>query len=199
MSRGAELRRPEVTAATIRPVQVNHPTWADEARTEPLNHQPRPPAPAPPPPLPSPMPIAVIPIPVVPANAAASALHTASPLPVVTPLATALSPPGASLLTPVVKDTQPPLQQHFQQIQHRPLLTHMKAEGSSLPQSGTSPKQHPQALMQPYLAPVITPQHALLAHPTLAQPQGHIPQPARPNGAALDDTRGLEGKRRPGG
>ncbi|MCI4386367.1 hypothetical protein PGIGA_G00061440 [Pangasianodon gigas] len=203
LSRGAEPKRPEVAATSIQPAQVNHTTWADEARTEPYNHQPRPPAPAPAPPLPPPMPIAVIPIPVVPANPAASALHTASPIPVVTPLATALSPPGAPILSSVVKDTHsPPQQQHLQQLQqlqHRPLVTHVKAEGSTLPQSGTSPKQQPQALLQPYPAPVITPQHALLAQPTLAQPQSHVSQPARPNGAALEDTRGLEGKRRPGG
>lgn len=145
------------------------------------------------------MPITVIPIPVVPANPTASALHTASPIPVVTPLATALSPQGAPLLSPVVKDMHSPTQQHLHQLQHRPLITHMKAEGSNLPQSGTSPKQQPQALLQPYPAPVITTQHALLAQPTLAQPQSHVSQPVRPNGAALEDTRGLEGKRRPGG
>lgn len=145
------------------------------------------------------MPIAVIPIPVVPANPAASALHTASPIPVVTPLSTALSPPGAPLLSPVVKDAHSPQQQHLQQLQNRPLITHVKAEGSTLPQSGTSPKQQPQALLQSYTAPVITPQHALLAQPTLAQPQSHVSQSARPNGTALEDTRGLEGKRRPGG
>ncbi|XP_026794311.3 MAX network transcriptional repressor b isoform X2 [Pangasianodon hypophthalmus] len=200
LSRGAEPKRPEVAATSIQPAQVNHTTWADEARTEPYNHQPRPPAPAPAPPLPPPVPIAVIPIPVVPANPAASALHTASPIPVVTPLATALSPPCAPILSSVVKDTHsPPQQQHLQQLQHRPLVTHVKAEGSTLPQSGTSPKQQPQALLQPYPAPVITPQHALLAQPTLAQPQSHVSQPVRPNGAALEDTRGLEGKRRPGG
>lgn len=188
-----EPKRPEATATSIQPAQVNHKTWAGEARLEPHNHQPRPPVPAPP--LPPPMPIAVIPIPVVPANPAASVLHTASPIPVVTPLTTALSPPGASLLSPVVKDS-PPLQQH---LQHRPLVTHVKAEGSTLPQSGTSPKQQPQALLQPYPAPVITPQHALLAQPPLAQHHGHVSQPVRPSGATFDDTRCLEGKRRPGG
>ncbi|KAK3555772.1 hypothetical protein QTP86_028944 [Hemibagrus guttatus] len=201
---GAEPKRPEVAATSIQPAQINHTTWADETRTEPHNHQPRPPAPppvpAPAPPLHPPMPITVIPIPVVPASPAASALHTASPIPVVTSLATALSPPGAPLLSPIVKDTHSPSQQqHLQQLQHRPLVTHVKAEGSNLPQSGTSPKQQPQALLQPYPAPVITPQHALLAQSTLAQPQSHVSQPARPNGAALEDTRGLEGKRRPGG
>lgn len=196
-----EPKRPEAAAPPIQPAQVNHKIWADEARVEPRNHQPRPPAPAPP--LPPPLPITVIPIPVVPANPAASALHTASPIPVVTPLTTALSPPGASLLNPVVKDSySPPQQQHLQQLQqlqHRPLVTHVKAEGSTLPQSGTSPKQQPQALLQPYPAPVITPQHALLAQPPLTQPPGHVSQVVRPSSAALDDIRSLDGKRRPGG
>ncbi|KAI5096855.1 max-binding protein MNT isoform X1, partial [Silurus meridionalis] len=192
----AQPKRPEVPASPIQPVQVNHVSWNEDARREPRNHQPCPPAPVPP--LPPPMPITVIPIPVVPANPAASTLHTASTIPVVTPLATALSPPGAPLLNHVVKDTHSPLHpQHFQYLQHRPLVTHVKAEGSTLPQSGTSPKQHPQALLQPCPAPVITPQHAILAQPTLAQ--SHISHPARPNGAALEDNRGLDGKRRPGG
>ncbi|GAA6089364.1 MAX network transcriptional repressor b isoform X1 [Tachysurus ichikawai] len=212
LSRGAEPKRSGIVATSIQPAQVNHTIWADEARIEPHNHQPRPPAPPPvpvpvpaPAPVPAlhpPMPIAVIPIPVVSANSATSALHTASPIPVVTSLATALSPPGAPLLNHVVKDIHSPSQQqhqHFQHLQHRPLITHVKTEGSNLPQSGTSPKQQPQALLQPYPAPVITPQHALLAQPALTQPQNHVSQPARPNGATLEDTRGLEGKRRPGG
>ncbi|KAM9451029.1 MAX network transcriptional repressor b isoform 1-T1 [Clarias gariepinus] len=224
LSCAAEPKRPEITATSVQPVQVNHTIWAEDVRTELHNHQQRPPvlapapapapalapapspvpvpapspALAPAPPLPPPMPITVIPIPVVPANPAA-ALHTASPIPVVnSTLATALSPSVAPLLSSVVKDTYTP-HQHLQPVQHRPLLTHVKAEGSTLPQSGTSPKQQPQALLQPYPAPVITSQHALLAQPTLGQPQNHISQPARTNGAALEDTRGLEGKRRPGG
>ncbi|XP_027033165.1 MAX network transcriptional repressor b isoform X1 [Tachysurus fulvidraco] len=206
LSRGAEPKRSGIVATSIQPAQANHTIWADEARIEPHNHQPRPPAPPPAPaPVPAlhpPMPIAVIPIPVVSANSATSALHTASPIPVVTSLATALSPPGAPLLNHVVKDIHSPSQQqhqHFQHLQHRPLIPHVKAEGSNLPQSGTSPKQQPQALLQPYPAPVITPQHALLAQPALTQPQNHVSQPGRPNGATLEDTRGLEGKRRPGG
>ncbi|XP_062867817.1 MAX network transcriptional repressor b [Trichomycterus rosablanca] len=188
LSRGAEPKRPEVTALSIQPPQLNHVTWA------PPIQQICPPAP--PPALPLAMPIAVIPISVVPANPA-SALHTASPIPVVTPLATALSPPAAPLLGPAVKDPHPPLQQP--QLQHRPLVTHVKTEGGTLPQSGTSPKQQPQAVLQPYPAPVISPHHALLPQPTIAQHQSNVSQLARPNGAALEDSRSLEAKRRPGG
>ncbi|TSP68501.1 Max-binding protein MNT [Bagarius yarrelli] len=202
LSYEAEPKRPEIAAPSIQPVQVNHTTWAGEIRTEPHNHQPRPP----PPPTSQSNSRATPTTSQPPATPSAptsttSALHTASPIPVVTSLATALSAPGASLFSPVVKETysssQPP--QHLQQLQHCPLVTHVKAEGSNLPHSGTSPKQQPQALLQPYPAPVITPHHTLLAQPTLIQPQSHASQPARPNGTPLEDTRSLEAKRRPGG
>uniref|UniRef100_A0A671QRJ3 Max-binding protein MNT n=1 Tax=Sinocyclocheilus anshuiensis TaxID=1608454 RepID=A0A671QRJ3_9TELE len=122
----------------------------------------------------------------------ASSLHTASPMPVVTPLATALSPPQ----------------------QHPHLIAHIKAEANSLPLSNNSPKQQPQtqqmqALLQPYPAPIITAQPspqqlALLPQPALPQPQptpaqGQAGQPPRPNGAAVEEPRSLDGKRRPGG
>lgn len=212
LSRGVEQKRPEVATPLIHPVQINHVTWAAETRVEPQRHQHHPPAPAPPPPLPPPVPITVIPIPVVPANPVAPplqatpALHAASAMPVVTPLATALSPPAAPLLSPVGKDPHSPPQQPQQQ--HRQLLSHMKAETSGLPQSGNSPKQQPQALLQPYPAPIITTQtaapgqHALLPVPVLAHPQNTQPQatqPTRTNGTSLEDARNLEGKRRPGG
>uniref|UniRef100_A0A672RS71 Max-binding protein MNT n=1 Tax=Sinocyclocheilus grahami TaxID=75366 RepID=A0A672RS71_SINGR len=192
LSREAEQK---FSAPIIQSVQVNHVTWADNMRLEPHRHYQHHP-PLPPPPLPPPVPIAVIPIPVVPANPAAppiqtaSSLHTASPLPVVTPLATALSPPQ----------------------QHPHLIAHIKAEANSLPLSNNSPKQQPQqmhALLQPYPAPIITAQpspqqHALLPQPALPQPQhttaqGQAGQPPRPNGAAVEESRSLDGKRRPGG
>ncbi|XP_072518514.1 MAX network transcriptional repressor b [Salminus brasiliensis] len=213
LSRGAEQKRPEITAPLIQPVQINHVTWADETQVEPHRHQHHPPAPAPPPPLPPPVPITVIPIPMVSANPAAPplqatpALHTASTMPVVTPLAAALSPPAASLLSPTGKDVHSPPQQPQQQ-QHRQLVSHIKAETSSLPQSGNSPKQQPQALLQPYPAPIITTQpaapgqHALLPQPALVHPQStqsQATQPTRTNGTPLEDARSLEGKRRPGG
>uniref|UniRef100_A0A4W4GR61 Max-binding protein MNT n=1 Tax=Electrophorus electricus TaxID=8005 RepID=A0A4W4GR61_ELEEL len=192
-SLGSEVKRPEVTALPVQPVHVNHVTWADETRAEPHRHRPHPPAP--PPPIPPSVPITVIPFPIVSTNPAAQALHTASSM---TPLATALSPQTAPLFSSAVKD-----QQQQQPQQH--LLTHIKTEaGPPLPLSGSSPKQQSQALLQPYPAPVITAQHpatkhALLPQPALAPPQGQATQPARPNGAALEDARGLEGKRRPGG
>lgn len=192
-SRGVEPKRPEVIAPSIQPPQLNHVTWADKAQKEPPIQQLCPPAPLPA--LPPAMPIAVIPISVVPANPTASTLHTASPIPVVTPLATALSPQAAPLLGPAVKDSYPPLQQP--QLQHRPLVTQVKAE--ILPHSGTSPKQQTQAVLQQYSTPVISPHHALLPQPTLAQHQSTVSQLARPNGTTLEDSRSLDAKRRPGG
>ncbi|XP_042561520.1 MAX network transcriptional repressor b [Clupea harengus] len=148
---------------------------------------------------------------------------------VAAPLATALSPQqpapllsSPSLLSPATpggKDRRsPPRQRH--------LVAAVKVETSILPQSGNSPKQqqqqqqpqppHPQPaltqpppphtqpaqLLQQYTGPILTaPQHTLIPQPTLTQPHtqpGQVTAP-RPNGATLDDMRGLDGKRRPGG
>ncbi len=215
LSREAEQK---LSAPIIHSVQVNHVTWASDMRLEPHRHHQHHP-PVPPPPLPPPVPIAVIPIPVVPANPpglpiqTASSLHTASPMPVVTTLATALSPPAAPLLCPNGIDAHSSPQQ---QQQHRHLIAHIKAEANTLPLTNNSPKHQPQlqpqqmqALLQPYPAPIIKTQpspqhHALLPQPTLPQPQltpaqGQAGQPLRPNGAAEEEPRSLDGKRRPGG
>ncbi|XP_055036946.2 MAX network transcriptional repressor b [Misgurnus anguillicaudatus] len=198
----------------IQPVQINHVTWTEDLWPQ-HHHQHHPPV-VPPPPLPPPVSIAVIPIPVVAANPAAPSiqtsapLHAASPLPVVTPLAAALSPPAAPLLSPNGKDANcpPQQQQQQQQQQHCHLVAHIKAEANSLPQTNNSPKpQQTQALLQPYPAPIIAAQHppqqhTLLPQPALPQPslgQVQSNQPPRTNGAFVDDARSLDGKRRPGG
>ncbi|XP_059398008.1 max-binding protein MNT-like [Carassius carassius] len=213
LSREAEQK---LSTPIIQSVQVNHVTWVDDMRLEPhCHHQHHPPVQ--PPPLPPPVPIAVIPIPVVPANPAAppiqtaSSLHTATSMPVVTPLGSALSPPAVPLLSPNGKDAHSPPQQ---QQQHHHLIAHVKAEATNLPPSNNSPKQQPQlqqtqTLLQPYPAPIITAQHppqqhTLLPQPALAQAQpapaqGQAGQPPRPNGAVVEEPRNLDGKRRPGG
>ncbi|XP_051959588.1 MAX network transcriptional repressor b [Xyrauchen texanus] len=208
LSREAEQK---LFAPVIQPVQVNHVTWIDDMRLEPQRHHQQHP-PVPPPPLPPPVPIAVIPIPVLPANPVAppiqttSPLHMAPPMPVVTPLATAPSPHAAPLISPTSKDAHSPPQQ-----QHHNLVPQVKTEASSMPQLNNSPKQQQQtqALLQPYPAPIIAAQHppqqhALLPQPTLPQPQltptqSQSSQSPRPNGAAVEDVRNLDGKRRPGG
>ncbi|XP_051956314.1 max-binding protein MNT-like [Xyrauchen texanus] len=216
LSRESEQK---IFAPVIQPVQFSHVTWRDDLRLEPqFHHQHHPPVP--PPPLPPPVSIAVIPIPVVAANPAAPSIQTASPvhaappMPVVTPLAAALSPPAAPLLSPTGKDDHSPSQQQ----QHRHLVPHVKAEVSSLPQLNNSPKQQQQtqALLQPYPSPIIASQHppqqhallpqqqAFLPQPTLLQPQFTLPQsqvsqPPQLNGASVEDVRNMDGKRRPGG
>ncbi|XP_052393465.1 max-binding protein MNT [Carassius gibelio] len=213
LSREAEQK---LSTPIIQSVQVNHVTWVDDMRLPPHHHHQHHP-PVPPPPLPPPVPIAVIPIPVVPANPAAppiqtaSSLHTASSMPVVTPLASALSPPAVPLLSPNGKDAHSPPQQ---QQQHHHLIAHVKAEATNLPPSNNSPKQQPQlqqtqTLLQAYPGPIITAQHppqqhTLLPQPALAQAQpapaqGQAGQSPRPNGAVVEDPRNLDGKRRPGG
>lgn len=210
MSREAEQK---LSTPIIQSVQVNHVTWAEDMLLESHGHHQHHP-PVPPPPLPAPVPIAVIPIPVVPANPlappiqTASSLHTASPMTVVTSLATALSPSAAPLLSPNGNDAHSPLQQ---QQQHRHLIAHIKTEMNSLPPPNNGPKhqhqqpQQKQTVLQPYPAPIITAQHhALLPQPALTQPQPapaqvQAGQPQRPNGATMEDPRNLDGKRRPGG
>ncbi|KAG7484065.1 hypothetical protein MATL_G00045160 [Megalops atlanticus] len=131
------------------------------------------PATAPPPPVP----IAVIPIPVVPASPASL------------PLPTALSPPTAARLSPAGKDGHSPPQHQ------RPLLAQVKVEPGSPPHAGSPSLQPPQPL-QPYPGSIVSaPQHTLPAQPGLLQ--GPPAPAARPG--ALEDTRHLDGKRRPGG
>ncbi|XP_056301726.1 MAX network transcriptional repressor b isoform X2 [Danio aesculapii] len=195
LSREAEHK---LSAPVIQSVQLNHVTWTEELRLEPQRQQQQQP-PVPPPPLPPAVPITVIPIPVVSASPAvpqiqsAAALHTAPALPVVSPLTSALSQS---------KDTlSPPLQ-------HRHLIAHVKAETNSVALPNNSPQTvQTQGLLQPFPASIITAQQHLLPQPTLTQTQptppqgqpGQLGQPARPNGATMEDPRNLDGKRRPGG
>ncbi|KAG1970058.1 MAX network transcriptional repressor b isoform X1 [Pimephales promelas] len=215
LSREAEQK---LSAPVIQTVQLNHVTWAEDMRlgSHLGSHQHHPPVP--PPPLPPPVPIAVIPIPMVPANPAglpiqtASSLHTVSPMPVVTSLATALSPQAAApLFSPNGKDAHsppPPLPPLPQQQRH--LIAHVKTETNSLSPSNNGAKQlQTQTLLQSYPAPIITAQHTpqqhtLLPQPALPQPQptpaqAQAGQPPRTNGATVEDPRNLDGKRRPGG
>ncbi|XP_028840668.1 MAX network transcriptional repressor b [Denticeps clupeoides] len=204
LNREAEQqRRTELTTPVVQPVQ--------ESRLEQLRHQHLPPVP--PPPLPPSVPITVIPFPVVSANSAPQRLpagpqiHTPTPVPVVTPLSTALPPQATPLLSPAPmvnggKDgISPPNQRQ------RPLVAHLKAENGTVSQAGNSPKQlqqsqqpqqaHAQPHLLPSYSPIIAPtQHALLPQTTITQPQPPI---ARPNGATLEDLRAMDGKRRPGG
>nr|XP_005170328.1 max-binding protein MNT isoform X1 [Danio rerio] len=193
LSREAEHK---LSAPVIQSVQLNHVTWTEELRLEPQRQQQQPPVP--PPPLPPAVPITVIPIPVVTASPAvpqiqpAAALHTAPTLPVVSPLTSALSQ-SKDMLSPQ---------------QHRHLIAHVKAETNSVALPNNSPQAaQTQSLLQPFPASIITAQQHLLPQPALTQTQptpaqgqpGQLGQPARPNGATVEDPRNLDGKRRPGG
>lgn len=114
------------------------------------------------------------------------------PFPVITTIAaaaTSLHLEGSQ----VMKGGSSPTQQ--QPIQ-RQLAAQVKAEPNSMtPQTGGSPSQSQPPIQIPYPTSIITKaasQHALL-------PQQAIPTQPRPNGTIMDDLRGLDGKRRPGG
>ncbi|XP_017276815.1 MAX network transcriptional repressor b isoform X2 [Kryptolebias marmoratus] len=186
ITREAESRRVEVVNSP-QPVRANHITWGEDAHRQQPHHPPAHPPPSLPPPQ---VPIAVIPmVPVV------SAMPSVSPLPLQTPIAAAATslngPP------PLKKESvsSPPQQQqtashHLMsspQIKVEP--THQLIDvKSSLPQ--------PQVQIQ-YPASISTnssgSHHALVPHqtPPTSQPQ--------PNGVMIEDMRGMEGKRRPGG
>ncbi|XP_070997335.1 MAX network transcriptional repressor b [Oncorhynchus clarkii lewisi] len=192
-SREAESRRAEVVTCADQPIRFNHVTWGPSQHwpesSQHCQHQHLSPSShalplsLPPPPIS----IAVIPmVPVV------TATPSVPPLPVITTIAAA----ATSLHlggTQVMKGGSSPTQQ--QPIQ-RQLAAQVKAEPNSMtPQTGGSPSQSQPPIQIPYPTSIITKaasQHALL-------PQQAIPTQPRPNGTIMDDLRGLDGKRRPGG
>ncbi|XP_062289836.1 MAX network transcriptional repressor b [Scomber scombrus] len=201
INREAESRRVELVASSSLTVRANHVAWGDDAHRQQPHHPPAPPLPSLPPPQ---VPIAVIPmVPVVTATPSVPAL----PLP--TPIAAAAtthcgSPPVKNASSPPQQQQQQqqqPQQQQPQQQQQQPASRHllcapqMKLE--TTPQLvGVKPNQpQPQVQIQ-YPTSISTngsgSQHALIsqAPPTSQQ---------RPNGVTMEDLRGLEGKRRPGG
>lgn len=187
------IKREVVELVTPLPQQVraNHVTWSDESHRQLPHHPPVPPPPSLPP---QQVPIAVIPmVPVVTATPSVPAL------PLATPIAASASPLNGS--PPVKKASSPPQQQnhHLQQQPTSPqLLSSPQIKLETSPRLvGAKPSQpQPQVQIQ-YPTSISTngpsSQHALVSHqaPPTSQPQ--------PNGVTMDDLRGLEGKRRPGG
>ncbi|KAM4620603.1 MAX network transcriptional repressor b [Polymixia lowei] len=187
LSREAESRHVEVVTSLAQPVKANHVIWGDDPRCQ----QPLP-CPAPPPPsLPPPqVPIAVIPmVPVV------TATPSVPPLPLATAIAAAATTTTKLNGSPPLKNGSSPPQQ---QVASRHLLCAppMKVE-TSAQQIGGKPSQSQPQVHIPYPASISTTgsvsQHALL--PQQAPPTS---QP-RPNGVTVEDIRGIDGKRRPGG
>lgn len=176
-----------VELVTSQSVRVNHVTWGDDLHRQQPHHPPAPPPPSLPP---QQVPIAVIPmVPVV----------TATPSVPAVPLTTQIAAAATSLNSSAsAKNAASLPQQQHQQSSSRHLLcaTHIKVE--------TSPQQidvkpsvpQPQVQIQ-YPTSISTngsgSQHALVPHqvPPASQP--------RPNGVTMEDMRGMEGKRRPGG
>lgn len=193
INRETESRCVELVTSLSQPVRANHITWSDDTHRL-QSHQP----PAPPPPsLPPPqVPIAVIPmVPVV----------TATPSVPHLPLATPIAAAATLKCSPPAKNTSsPPRQQQQQQHQHQqqqPASPHLLCTPQMIETSqqlvGAKPSQsQPQVQIQ-YPTSISTngsgSQHALVPHQTSPTSQ------PRPNGVTMEDMRGMEGKRRPGG
>jgi len=187
INREAESRRVELATALSQPIRANHVAWGNDTHSQ----QPHPP---PPPSFPPPqVPVAVIPIlPVV----------TSTPSVPLLPLATQIAA-EATLLngSPPVKNASSPPQQQHHELQQPPsphLLCPHQIKVETSPQLiGAKPSQSPPEVQIQYSASISTngagSLHALVPHqlPPSSQP--------RPNGVMMEDLRGLEGKRRPGG
>lgn len=185
ISREAEAKCVELVTSLSQPVRANHITWSDDGHRQ-QPHQ------APPPSLPPQVPIAVIPmVPVV------TATPSVPPLPLATPIAAAATLNGPPQ---VKKSSSPPTQP--QQVQQPPtsphlLCTpHMKVEAAGQQLIGGKPGQsQPQVQIQ-YPTSITNnsgSQHALAPH------QAPPTSQSRTNGVTIEDMRGMEGKRRPGG
>ncbi|CAB1315766.1 unnamed protein product [Coregonus sp. 'balchen'] len=190
----AESRRAEVVTCSDQPVRFNHVTWGSSQHwpesSQHCQHQHLSPSSHPPSLSLPPPPISIAVIPMVPV---VTATPSVPPLPVITTItaaATSLHLGGSQ----VMKGGSSPTQQ--QPIQHQ-MAAQVKAEPNLMtPQMGGSPSQSQPPIQIPYPTSIITTaaasQHALL-------PQQAMPTQPRPNGTIMDDLRGLDGKRRPGG
>ncbi|XP_028322632.1 MAX network transcriptional repressor b isoform X2 [Gouania willdenowi] len=185
-----ELRQVELVSSLPQPVRANHITWNNDThRQQPPCPPPQLPPPPPPPSLPPPqVPIAVIPmVPVV------TATPSVPPLPLQTPIAAATTPLNTSLS---IKNSSPPPQQLPPVSRHLLCASQLKVD-TSQPLVSVKPSQpQPQVQIQ-YPTSISTnssgSHHALVPHqhPPSSQP--------RLNGMMMDDLRGLDVKKRPGG
>ncbi|XP_026227840.1 MAX network transcriptional repressor b [Anabas testudineus] len=173
---------------TSQPVRVNHITWGDDAHRQQPHHPPAPPPLSLPP---QQVPIAVIPM--VPVVTATPSVPT---VPLTTQIAAAATSLNSSASAKNVSSL--PQQQQHQQSSSRHLLCtpQIKVEASPQPVDVKPSIPQPQVQIQ-YPTSISTngsgSQHALVPHqaPPTSQP--------RPNGVTMEDMRGMEGKRRPGG
>ncbi|XP_070839134.1 MAX network transcriptional repressor b [Chaetodon trifascialis] len=189
INKEAESRRVELVTSLSQPVRANHITWGDDIHRQQSHNPPAPPPPSLPPPQ---VPIAVIPM--VPVVTATPSVPT---LPLTTPIAAAATSLNSS--PPAKNASSPPQQQQAQQQPASPHLLctpQMKVETGQQLVGAKSSQPQPQVQIQ-YPTSISTngsgSQHALVPHqapPTSQQ---------RPNGVTMEDMRGMEGKRRPGG
>ncbi|XP_020491146.2 MAX network transcriptional repressor b [Labrus bergylta] len=195
INREAESRHVEIVTSLSQPVRANHITWDDDSHRQLPHHPPAPPPPSLPPPQ---VPVAVIPmVPVVTATPSVPPLHLATPIAAAAATLNS-SPPAKNVSSPPQQQQQQQQQQHQQQPTSPHLLCtpQMKLE-TSQQLVGAKPSQSQQQVQIQYQASISTngpsSQHALVPHqaPPTSQP--------RPNGVTLEDMRGMEGKRRPGG
>ncbi|KAM6907833.1 MAX network transcriptional repressor b [Xenentodon cancila] len=201
INREAESKRVECVTSP-QPVKANHVSWSDDSHSPQSHHPPGPPPPSLPPPQ---IPIAVIPmVPVV------TATPSVPPLPITTPIAAAAT--SLSSATPMKKEnaSSPPQkqQQQQQQQQQQPqqqqqsashhLLCHsqIKVEPSQQLIDVKSSISQPQVQIQ-FPASINT--NGSGSHHALVPRQAPPTSQPRPNGLTIEDMRGMEGKRRPGG
>lgn len=185
INKEVESRRVELVTSLSQPVRANHITWGDDTHRQQPHNPPAPPPPSLPPPQ---VPIAVIPM--VPVVTATPSVPT---LPLTTPIAAAATSLNSS---PPAKNASSPPQQQQPASPHLLCTPQMKVETGQQLVGAKSSQSQPQVQIQ-YPTSISTnspgSQHALVPHqaPPTSQP--------RPNGVTMEDMRGMEGKRRPGG
>ncbi|KAJ7996124.1 hypothetical protein DPEC_G00233820 [Dallia pectoralis] len=181
--RGVDSGQQDVLTCSAQPIRFSRVTLGSNESSQDLQQQA---LSSPTPPPPPPVSIAVIPmVPVVTATPSLPHLPITSPI---TATPASLHIRGSQ----VIKGGSSPTRQ-LQPIQHQ-LIAQVKAE-PNLMTLQTSGSQLQPPIQMPYPASIITAaatQHALL-------PQQAPPTQPRPNGTIVDDMRGLDGKRRPGG
>uniref|UniRef100_A0A3P9DH17 Max-binding protein MNT n=1 Tax=Maylandia zebra TaxID=106582 RepID=A0A3P9DH17_9CICH len=179
--REAESKHVELVASPSQPVGANHVTWGDETHRQQPHHLPVPPPPS--------LPTRQLPIAVIPMVPVVTATTSVPPLPLKTPIAAAAATLNSS--PPVKNSSSPPPQPATRQLLCSPQIKVEPSEQLIDVKPGASQLQ----VQIKYPAPISTngSQHALVPHQAPLTPQ---PQP---NGMTMEEMKGMEGKRRPGG
>ncbi|KAL3970879.1 Arf-GAP with SH3 domain, ANK repeat and PH domain-containing protein [Sarotherodon galilaeus] len=179
--REAESKHVELVASPSQPVGANHVTWGDETHRQQPHHLPAPPPPS--------LPTRQLPIAVIPMVPVVTATPSVPPLPLKTPIAAAAATLNSS--PPVKNSSSPPPQPATRQLLCSPQIKVEPSEQLIDVKPGASQLQ----VQINYPAPISTngSQHALVPHQAPPTPQ------PRPNGVTMEEMKGMEGKRRPGG